>query len=59
MAPFGLGYGLLNPNSLTCAALGVIVGSLNIAQRRVPAMTESSNTLSFVASLFLHDKSKN
>ena len=59
MAPLGDPHAFFKPISLTCTALGVMVGSLKMEHRRDPDATASCSTLSSVASRALHDKSKN
>ena len=58
MAPFGDPHVFFNPSRFTWSAVGVIVGSLNIAFNLNPAVTTSFNTWSFVSSLFFALKSK-
>jgi len=57
MAPLGLPNIFLSPNFCFCSAVGVMVGSLNIALSLLPAATASCNTLSSVSSLLLQDRS--
>jgi hypothetical protein len=57
MAPLGLLRALLNPNSFTWRADGVMVGSLKMAPMFFPAVTASFKTWSLDWSRAVHDRS--
>ena len=59
IAPFGEGKGFERPNSLTCSAEGVTVGSLKMAPIFAPAATASLRVWSFDASRAAQLRSKN